>query len=81
MPGQVDVPTKAGDALIWDLRLFHRASPNVTGGNALPGGKIALFYTLGKDNRASRTFLDYWRLTQNRKSVELPPPTEYCVFV
>ena len=37
----------------------HRASPQKIKGEALPGGKVALFYTLGADNAATRQWVDY----------------------
>ncbi len=46
----VDVPSKAGDAIIWDMRLAHRAShPRV---KRVPphGGKLAIFFTCGANN-------------------------------
>ena len=80
-PNQVDVPTKAGDALMWDVRLVHRASPQKIEGEALPGGKVALFYVLGKNNAATRKWLDYQTASGEMekvriKGISVPPPNE-----
>jgi len=42
VPGEIDIPTKAGDVIIWDVRIVHRASPNKLGREGIPGGKIAV---------------------------------------
>ena len=46
----VDVPSKAGDAVIWDLRMAHRAGPRRTRAPAPEDGKLALFFNCGANN-------------------------------
>lgn len=45
-PDERDIDTKAGDALIWDMRIAHRASPQKVKAT-INGGKIAIFFTAG----------------------------------
>jgi len=49
-PDQVNVPSRAGDAVIWDMRLAHRASPAQVEGSQHEGGKIGIFFTAGANN-------------------------------
>ena len=81
VPNQIDVPTKAGDALMWDMRLVHRASPQKIEGEAIPGGKVALFYVLGTDNAATRKWLEYLTVSGEMEKVRakgtvVPAPNE-----
>jgi hypothetical protein len=46
----VDIQSKAGDAVIWDMRMAHRASPPRMKGPAPNGGKVAIFFTCGANN-------------------------------
>jgi len=58
--GQVNVPSKAGDAVIWDMRLAHRASPAKASGSQFDGGKIGIFYTAGANNViTTKTYMDF----------------------
>lgn len=53
------VPSKAGDLVIFDLRLWHKAShPQIT---PVPEAhrKLALFVVVGRDNRATRLYREY----------------------
>jgi Phytanoyl-CoA dioxygenase (PhyH) len=49
-PRGVDIPSKAGDAIIWDLRMAHRATPKRAAGPLPHGGKLALFFNCGANN-------------------------------
>ncbi len=46
----IDIPAKAGDAIIWDMRLVHRASPKRAKGPAPEGGKLSIFFNCGSNN-------------------------------
>lgn len=46
----IDLPTKAGDAIIWDLRIAHSASPKRAKGPAPDGGKLSIFFNCGANN-------------------------------
>src|SRR5262249_49635520 len=86
VPGQIDLPTRAGDVAMWDMRLMHRASPQRTKGEGVPGGKIALFYVLGRDNNTTRTWVEYLTKSGELQSVRsdgaiLPPPTPEHIFL
>ena len=59
VPGQIDVHSRSGDVLMWDMRLFHRASPATVLGEGVKGGKIAIFFVLGRDNHISRSWFKY----------------------
>lgn len=59
-PEGVDIPSKAGDVLIWDMRLAHRASPPRRPGGSPQGKKIAVFFTCGVNNSITTSvYLDY----------------------
>ena len=47
-PNEVNVPSKAGDILIWDMRLAHAASHPVVKRPAPYGDKIGVFFTCGR---------------------------------
>ena len=84
-PGAIDVPVKAGDVLMWDLRIVHRATPQKIKGEALPGGKIALFYELGADNEPTKRRLEHMKAIgeidrQRAKDFRIPPGTEDFIF-
>jgi hypothetical protein len=55
----VDIPSRAGDATIWDLRIAHRASPKRAPGPVPDGGKLAIFFNCGVNN--SITTDDYMK--------------------
>jgi hypothetical protein len=82
--GAVAVPTKAGDVLIWDKRIVHRATPQKVKGEALPGGKIALFYELGVNNEPTMLRLEQMKamgeLKARDKDIVIPPSTEDIMF-
>jgi len=67
--------------MFWDMRIIHRASPQRVQGESVPGGKLALFYTIVKDNAASRSWLSYWTDKVDDMSglrpagTVLPPPS------
>jgi hypothetical protein len=46
----IDIPSKAGDATIWDLRIAHRASPKRAEGPVPDGGKLSVFFNCGVNN-------------------------------
>jgi ectoine hydroxylase-related dioxygenase (phytanoyl-CoA dioxygenase family) len=48
-----DVRSKAGDAIIWDLRITHRASPKVAKSVAPDGGKVSMFFNCAANNRVT----------------------------
>jgi len=81
-PEQIDVPTRAGDALIWDMRLYHMASPQR---QATPPGqatKIAIFFTAGANNDITTVaYMKYVTsmptnefIAENRASVDVTVP-------
>jgi len=49
----IDIPSKAGDATIWDLRIAHRASPKRVKGPAPDGGKLSVFFNCGVNNEVT----------------------------
>ncbi len=85
-PGQVNVPTKAGDAVIWDMRLAHRASPAKASGSQFEGGKIGVFYTVGANNPiTTKAYMDFvnslpsnahLQKTRATPGIAVPSPTE-----
>jgi hypothetical protein len=50
----IDVPSRAGDATIWDLRIAHRASPKRAAGLVPDGGKLSMFFNCGVNNSVTR---------------------------
>jgi ectoine hydroxylase-related dioxygenase (phytanoyl-CoA dioxygenase family) len=57
--GAIDVPSRAGDLVVWDLRIIHRATPKR---EPPPDAKLALFFNAGADNAITRgPYLDYVR--------------------
>ena len=85
VPGAIDVPTKAGDVLIWDMRIVHRATPQKIKGEALPGGKLALFFELGVNNNPTRQRIEHLQETtapEHRRpsGTVLPTPTNDIIF-
>jgi len=46
----VDIQSNAGDAIIWDMRMVHRASPPRVKGSAPHKEKLAIFFTCGANN-------------------------------
>jgi len=59
-PEGVDIPSKAGDVLIWDMRMVHRASPPRRLGEPPQGKKIAVFFTCGANNAiTTSSYMDY----------------------
>jgi ectoine hydroxylase-related dioxygenase (phytanoyl-CoA dioxygenase family) len=90
-PDQVDVPSKAGDAVIWDMRLAHRASPAKVNGSQLGGGKVGIFFTAGANNDITkRTYMDFVtslpanaHLTKTRTTpgIAIPPSTESFIVL
>jgi hypothetical protein len=53
------IPSKAGDLVMFDLRLWHKATyPQIT---PIPDEhrKLALFVVVGRDNRCTRLYRDY----------------------
>jgi hypothetical protein len=86
VPGQYDIPSRAGDALFWDLRIAHRASPAIRTGGGILGGKIAIFYTLASNNSTSRSWFKYWADNGLLKGMRdentvLPPATDNYEFM
>ena len=81
-PDQIDIPSLSGDVIFWDMRIIHRATPRRIKGESLPGGKLAVFYVIAKDNLHSRSWHTYWKekvddMTKLRpKGTVLPAPTE-----
>jgi hypothetical protein len=76
VPGEVNVPTKAGDILMWDPRTVHRASPNTVGGDERPGGKVAVFYIFGANNQTTMEWVDLMKETEfgaAKSSRTIPP--------
>jgi ectoine hydroxylase-related dioxygenase (phytanoyl-CoA dioxygenase family) len=58
-PGAVDIASRAGDLVLWDVRIIHRATPAPAGPGA---GKLALFFMAGRDDALIRgPYLDYVR--------------------
>lgn len=56
----IDIPSRPGDAIIWDMRLAHRASPRRSMAPGPQGPKIALFFTAGRDNHITTgAYMDY----------------------
>jgi hypothetical protein len=49
-PRGIDIPSKAGDVLMWDLRTAHRASPKRRHGEPPEGGKVAVFFNADANN-------------------------------
>jgi ectoine hydroxylase-related dioxygenase (phytanoyl-CoA dioxygenase family) len=90
-PDQVNVPTKAGDAVIWDMRLAHRAAPAKTAGSQFEGGKIGIFFTAGANNAiTTKVYMDFvnslpanahLQKTRATPGITLPPATENFVVM
>jgi hypothetical protein len=72
----VDIPSKAGDAIIWDLRMAHRASPKRAGGPLPDGGKLALFFNCGANNSVTtEAYMSYVRSIPENEFLREPRPT------
>jgi hypothetical protein len=90
-PGQVNVPTKAGDAVIWDMRLAHRAAPARAAGAQFEGGKIGIFFTAGANNAiTTKVYMDFvnslpanahLRKTRATPGTVVPPATENFIVI
>jgi hypothetical protein len=90
-PGQVNVPTKAGDAVIWDMRLAHRAAPAKAPGSQFEGGKIGIFFTAGANNAIttelymefvnSRPANAHLQKTRTTPGIAVPAPTENFIVM
>lgn len=56
----LDILSKAGDVVIWDMRLAHRASPKRRSGISPQGNKIGIFLTCGANNHITTgEYMDY----------------------
>jgi hypothetical protein len=62
--GEIDVPTRPGDALIWDFRTVHRASPNTVGKEGQPGGKVAMFLIFGPNNDTTMEWVELMKKSE-----------------
>jgi ectoine hydroxylase-related dioxygenase (phytanoyl-CoA dioxygenase family) len=90
-PGQVNIPSKAGDAVIWDMRLYHRASAPKAKGSQYDGGKIGLFFTAGANNDiTTNAYMQFVMAlpanahllkTRQRADVSLPPSTDNFIVL
>ena len=59
-PGQFTIPQRAGDLLIFDLRLYHKASwPEVPPPHPPHARKFAYFVICGADNATTRAYKDF----------------------
>lgn len=60
--GEVNVPSTAGDAVVFDMRLIHSASHPQRPGDPLPyHDKLAIFFTCGRDNEQTQSYLKWMR--------------------
>ncbi len=83
-----DIPTKAGDALIWDMRIAHRASPQLVKAQK-GGGKISVFFTAGANNDVTKkdyvkyvySVLGNAHLKKTRSSAEVAIPPANSDFI
>jgi hypothetical protein len=61
--------TRAGDVVLFDLRLRHRATPRVSGGAAGAPDKYALFLVCSADNPRAYEYLHYIRDVRRNEAV------------
>ncbi len=59
IPTGFDVPTKAGDVLIFDMRLLHRSSFPLEKGLQPEGGKMSIFVHASRNNQHATNYVDY----------------------
>ena len=74
-PGGFDLPTRAGDMIIFDMRMIHRSSfpGNKTLRNA--GGKFSIFIHCSRNNAQSRQYIEYLRTKTLVDFLEVPRDT------
>ena len=80
-PRGIDIQSKAGDVVMWDLRMAHRASPRRRTGRPGSGGKVALFFNCGVNNAVTTdAYMKYvTSIPENdflRKERPRPPRTD-----
>jgi hypothetical protein len=59
LPGCVSVPTKAGDLLIFDFRINHRATPRRVPKPSNIPEKMAIFFACSRNNEHVRAYHDF----------------------
>jgi phytanoyl-CoA dioxygenase PhyH len=65
----VTVPTRAGDVVLFDLRLRHRATPRAADAPAGAPDKYALFLVCSADNARAGDYLHYIRDVRRNEAV------------
>lgn len=58
-PHKVDIPCRAGDLIIFDVRLDHRATRPLH--KDLPTDKLAMFQTFGKPNTLTKNYFKFMK--------------------
>jgi hypothetical protein len=58
-PNEFNVPSKAGDAVIWDYRLAHSACHPSVKGPVPYGDKLVVIFTCGRDNGSTEQYFKY----------------------
>ncbi len=64
-PRGFDVPSKAGDVLIFDMRLLHRSSFPKQKGHTPEGGKMSIFVHASRNNRHVENYVNYIKSKAN----------------
>lgn len=57
--GGIDLPIEAGDVVIFDMRIIHRASYAQVKDPAPDGGKIAIYSRCSKNNKHAKLYTEY----------------------
>jgi len=57
--GGIDIPSKAGDLIIFDMRIIHRASHPTVSDPAPNGGKLAIFSRCSANNQYAQTYTNF----------------------
>jgi hypothetical protein len=58
-PEGIDLPLKAGDCVIFDMRIVHRATHPTSLSPAPDGGKFAIYSRCSANNEIAKTYVDY----------------------
>lgn len=85
------IETRAGDCVLWDMRMIHCATPQAPGVQMPPGGKYAIFFTIAASNPTNlQAYLDYMysvpgnahlKEFRSREGFRLPDPTKDYSFL
>lgn len=69
-PNAVTIPLRAGDALIFDLRLIHAAGPTPR------GDKVGIFWKVGADHWTTRAYADHLKQAPVNDYLQTPQRAE-----